>query len=328
MSEEQNLDPKKPEPTETETSKDEEGAVATATEEAEAAEEQNQDAPADGDQEAEKSQENKKSAQIRVSKRIRKLTETANTANASQEQTARDLAIANERIRIQELALNQKVPSQGVLTQPDPANFDGGVYDPEYIKQVQEYTKTSNQEEVKKQVDEATKQIRQTTTDDNVARDNEKRQRAHYRRVMEHSNHDYEAAEDTVIEILGVNSVKAIINKFDDAHNIIYNLSKNLDSCEDLADAVAANDQVKTIRLLERASEAGFKVKPKNKPTPNPDTPLPGGSPGASGSFEEKRLKMLKKAQDTGDQSVYSDFMDEHRKAVKAEQVKTSPGYW
>jgi len=42
-------------------------------------------------------------------------------------------------------------------------------------------------------------------------------------------------------------------------------------------------------------------------------------------SFEAKRLKMLEKAQKTGDQSIYSDFMDEHRTGLKAEKAKYLP---
>ena len=118
-----------------------------------------------------------------------------------------------------------------------------------------------------------------------------------------------------------MDAVKDIIENFEDAHSIIYRLGADENLAFDVADALESKKHVLVVRLLERASESGFKPK-TNKPTPNPDKKLPGGSPAAVTGFEAKRLKILKKATDMNDQSIYSDFMDEHREEEKKEMAK------
>jgi len=208
--------------------------------------------------------------------------------------------------------------------EPSPDDFEDGVQDPKYVKKFQEYLRDQNKEEIKQEVSRQTKTHQDTASTDNLQRDTERKQKEHYRKALT-INSDYEEKEDALINIIGSAGVKAIINGCEDSHEIIYRLGADEDLAFELADALESKKDIKAIRLLERASKPGSKNKPKPKTTPNPDTPLPGGSPAAATGFEAKRLKVLEKSQKVGDQSIYSDFMDDHRKELQKEKAKHLP---
>lgn len=269
-------------------------------------------------QEASKSQGNKRAAQHRISKRMKKLKGELSETRAGNDSLQSQLAIANQQIEIMKLA-NEKKGNSQLPVEPSPDDFDEGVHDPKYIKQFQTYLKAQNQEQIQKEIATQTKSFQQNVSNENLQREEERKQRDHYRRALKMP--DYEEKEDALQEILGADAVKDIIANFDDSENIIHNLGDNEDLAYEVADAIESKNNVLAVRLLDRASRAGAKVKPKKEPTPNPDEELPGGSPAATG-FEAKRLKMLEKATKMNDQSIYSDFMDKHREEKKKEMAK------
>jgi len=291
--------------------------------EAEGSKDEESESGGESGQEASKSQRDKKEGQFRISNRIRQLRGDLSQSEAGKQNFKNQLAIANQRIEILQLANNQKRNATQPV-EPSPNDFEEGVHDPKYIKKFQEYLRAENQQEIKREVETQTKSTQETVNNGNLQRETERKQRDHYRKALQ-GNSDYEEKEDAAKDILGVESIKDIIANFDDSDLIIYQLGADEDMAWKVADAMENKDHVLAVRLLERASR-GLKPKPKtNKPTPNPDTPLPGGSPTAVTGFEAKRLKMLEKAQKTDDQSIYSDFMDEHRTGLKAEKAKYLP---
>lgn len=298
-----------------------EGAEAEGSE-AEVSEDGESESGGDGEQEAGKPEKNRRSAQHRVSNRIRKLKGDLNQSETGNADLQNQLAIAKQRIEIMRLANNQKGTDKKPV-EPSPDDFEDGVQDPKYVKKFQEYLRGQNKEEIKQEFASQAKTFQENNATDNLQRDTERKQREHYRRAIK-GNSDYEEKEDTLTEILGTEAIKDIINNFDDSDNIIYQLGADEDMAYKVLDAMDSKNHVLAVRLLERASN-GLKPKLKNnKPTPDPDKALPGGSPGAVSGFEAKRLKILKKATDMNDQSVYSDFMDEHRKEEQTEMAKHS----
>lgn len=304
--------------TENEPTKEDEAAVATEEESTETTEEEVLDQEKEATQEATKSQDNKRFAEARVSNRMRKLKGDVSTAQAGQEETAQKLAIEQEKSKILQLALDQQKEKSVPNVIPNPDNFDSGVHDPEYIKQHLDYQQRVTNEQVRKQVEEATTKIRNQASQDTFVRETEMRQRDHYRRTLDNGNKDYEETEDVAIERLGVSTVKEIINNFpDDSDRIIYRLGKDSKLAGEVADAIALNKTVLAIRLLERASGADFKPKPKTKTTPDPDTEISGGSPSGASDTDAVAIKLLNAAEKTGSKASlnkYLDYMAERRK--------------
>lgn len=290
--------------------------------EAEGSEGGDSDSGGDGGQEADQKKSNQRSAQHRVSTRIRKLKGDLTKSESGGRELENQLAIANQRIEIMQLANNQKGTDKKPI-EPSPDDFEDGVQDPKYTKAIRDFDKAQSREEIRQEFVKQNKTSQDNASKGDVQRDSERKQRDHYRKALD-NNSDYEEKEDTVISIIGMDSVKDIIDNFDDAHNIIYRLGADESLAFDVADALESKKHVLVVRLLERASGSGFKPKSKHKPTPDPDKALPGGSPGAVSGFEAKRLKALKKATDMNDQSIYSDFMDEYRKEDKKEMAKHS----
>ena len=259
------------------------------------------------DQEADKSKGNKRSAQHRISNRIKKLKGDLTQSESGKQVLENQLAVANQRIEILQLSNSQRVnPAKPV--EPSPDSFDGGVHDPEYVKKYQAYLKSENQQEIQREVAKQAKTNNDTHASANLLRDTERKQRDHYRRAIK-GNSDYEDKEDTLKEILGTEAIKDIIANFDDSDKIIYQLGADEDMAIDVADAIENNDHVLAVRLLERASK-GLKIKPKTKITPNPDTPLAGGSPSGNNDTDKRAEQLLKKATDSGSKADLNKYLD------------------
>ena len=265
---------------EEESSQDETTSEGTETEGSEAEGQEGNEQSAEGsDQEADPRKSNKRSAQQRISNRIRKLKGDLNQSETGNHQLQNDLAIANQRIEILQLANKQK-GDPSIPVEPSPDDFEDGVQDPKYIKKFQAYLKDQNRQDIQQEFEKHTKNHQQSTDTGNLQRDTERKQRDHYRRAIK-GNNDYEVKEDALREIIGTEAIKDIISNFDDSDKIIYQLGADEDMAFQVADAMESKNHVLAVRLLERASK-GLKVKPKNKTTPDPDLELEGGSPGKS----------------------------------------------
>lgn len=266
-----------------ETNSNEEGEASEGTEDESSEEESSEgggQSEGGSDQEAGRKKSNQRSAQHRVSSRIRKLKGDLSQSESGNESLKNELAIANQRIEIMKLAGDRKGADKK-LVEPNPDDFEEGIQDRKYFKAIRDFDRAQTRLEIKQEFADQSKTNQQTTSTDNLQRDKERKQREHYRRAIE-GNSDYEEKEDALTEILGQAAIKDIINEFDDSDKIIYQLGADQDMAYKVLDAMEAKNHVLAVRLLERASK-GLKVKPKsNKTTPDPDTVLEGGSPSSS----------------------------------------------
>lgn len=256
---------------------------------------------------------------ISVTKRISKLNAKVDSAQQGEERASNELLLANERNRLLQIQLEQRNETQSQPVMPNVDDFDGGVHDPEYVKKIQEYQDSRVQNEITRQVQEATKQTVQTGRQTVQSQELERKQVKHYQRANEIGTKDYAEVEDEAIAILGNGTVNQIINNFDDSHVLLYYLGKNPDKAQAIADKIQTNPIQGVAELGALRSQ--LKIKPKTKITPNPDTPLSGGSPNKTNDSDAQAMKLLERAEKTGspaDLNKYFDHMDKRRQQKAA----------
>jgi len=252
-----------------------------------------------------------------VRKRINKLNAKFESAKHGEEQANSDLALEREKVKILQLALDQQKEAQPQSAIPNPDDFDSGVYDPGYVKKYQEYQDATLKQEVRRQVDEATKQTVQTHTQTAQTQNLERKQIKHYERAKEIGAKDYGDVEDKAIAVLGNDVVNHLIANFDDSHVLLYYLGKNPGEAARIADRIQSNPIQGIAEIGALRSE--LKIKPKSNNTPDPDEELEGGSPGGNFDANEKKLEKLREeAKKTGNMKKLMAF----KKKLK-EQVKT-----
>jgi len=254
-----------------------------------------------------------------INKRINKLNAKVDSAQQGEERANNDLLLANERNRLLQIQLDQhETPSGPVM--PNLEDFAEGATDPDYVKKYQEYMAGAVQTEITRQVNEATQQTVHTSKKTVQSQELERKQVKHYQRANDIGAKDYAEVEDEAISILGNGTVNQIINNFEESHIILYYLGKNPHRAQFIADQIQTNP-IKAIVEIE-ALRSKLKVKPKTKITPNPDTPLPGGSPSGANDTDKKATNLLANAEKTGtkaDLNKYLDHMANRRKeAAKA----------
>jgi hypothetical protein len=210
-----------------------------------------------------------------VSKRVNKLNAKVTEASESAGQINTELALANERNKILQLALEQAkaVPQETSLPMPD--DFDEGVSDPEYIKKQAEYTQAL----INKGIAEGLAQVTQANSNThNQQQVNDKllsKQVKHYERAEKIGAKDYAVTEDKALEVLGNEVANHIIDNFDDSHVILYYLGKNPDEAERIAGLIKSQP-IKGVAEMGRLS-AELKVKTKSRVAPDPDEEIQGG---------------------------------------------------
>jgi len=338
------LDEKKPETPDAETSTDEESK---------ATEEQGQDKPETEDQEAEndgygntwniqdektphEKKHDQKFAGNRISRQVERLNAEADVSTAETKRMEIELALEKEKNISREFEARQPQPTapidptgQEEIPFPDPDKYDLGLEDPGYFKEYNQYQKDVRAQESTALEERLTKKFQKQRNLETSASDINRRQREHYQRVDESGNDDYDATEEIAIKAVGKDVVKGVIDRFDDSDRLIYRIGKDVKLADKIREAKSNPDGVKALidiaRLLERAS-VDVDFKPKTITTPNPDQELPGGSPAEDDTFERKRKKILEKVQKTGDQKLYFDFMDKHRKEKAADP--SNRGAW
>lgn len=224
--------------------------------------------------------------QKRVGKLNNRLTEAAETISTSNQ----ELEAEREKVRVMQLALNQQ---QGQDTKPvgipNPDDFDGGIYDPGFVKKQMEYTEDKITREVSRQVAQASETVIKDSTQNQKARNLRQKQTAHYERAGKLGTRDYEAKEDIAIGILGVDRTNQLIENFDDAHVLLYYFGTDTDAAENF-NALMEKDVVQGIAEIGRL-QSRLKIVPKANTAPNPDLELEGGnSPGVD---TDKKLDRL-----------------------------------
>jgi len=197
----------------------------------------------------------------------------------------------DEEIKLLRLALEKKdVPKD--TGPPNPDEFDGGLYDPEYQKSLLNYNQRFIQSETQRHTAEALKQARAEETQRQKTEEAKSRQIEHWRQAGKLKVKDYEKAEDAAIEILGEDVFAESVRFLDpeDTTLLWYHLGKNPGVAKGLASRIHSNPVSATVemgRILERVKNTG---KTTNPPPP-PDEELEGSGVGAKKSRGPKGAK-------------------------------------
>jgi hypothetical protein len=214
-----------------------------------------------------------------VSKRVNKLNAKVTEATEGAGQASTELELERERSKILQLALDQAkgAVKPKELSLPNPEEFNEGVSDPGYIQQQGEYTQALISKGIAEglaKVTEANSNTHSQNQQDEVLLS---KQVKHYERAEKLGVKDYGAIEDKAIGILGTDSVKYIIETFDDSQLILAYLGteKNHDETRNIASLVKQNPGMALAEI--GALRAGLKVKSKSKAAPDPDEEIQGG---------------------------------------------------
>ncbi len=214
-----------------------------------------------------------------LGRRIGKLNGKVDKARAEADEfRGRNVQLEDEN-RTLKAALSQvqTQPPAQPLAVPNPEEFDGGAYDPAYIKAAQEYNSRFIAGEIQKGIAQATQQTSQTGVDQATARDLERQQVGHYERAAKLNVKDYEETEDKAIAIFGTEKTNHLIANLDKSELALYYFGKNEKQAEKFSDML---DKQPIKALLEMgALLAEIKVKKGGKSNPpDPDEELSGGS--------------------------------------------------
>lgn len=251
-----------------------------------------------------------KDEQHGIRKRINKLNAKVAVANQGKEQSAAELDIANERIRLLELAVdNQNAPVDGP---PDPNDFDDGVTDAEYQKANNAFIAKSVRADVLKE-----QQTTQTQTE--ASGQLKARQIAHYQKADTLKVKDYDATEDAAIAILGQDVTNQVITASDKSPELLYYLGKNPEVAEKLSEELKTN-VVKGVLRIGRL-EARLVARPKAKNTaPDPDQELEGAVSVKTTATDRKLDKLRERAQSGNQKDITAlmKFKKENRAKLSA----------
>jgi len=179
-----------------------------------------------------------------------------------------------DRLKRENELLKQSQP----ITAPKLEDFDYD--DDKYNAAVQSYQDSRQRTIAREVATETAQQFNQSQQREEVDQKLEAKARAHYERAGELKVSDYESAEDVVIERLGTTAVSELIGTLDKSAAVLYHLGKNPGTLEEIASLLTENPLRAAMRL--GAIESKLVVRPRLSNTPNPDDPLPGGSPGGS----------------------------------------------
>jgi len=215
-----------------------------------------------------------------IRKRINKLNRKVDAANEGKTEAERSLEIANERVKLLEIALDQKSGDASKKdAPPDPNDFDDGIADPAYVKAFQDHIAAG----VLAKAQESQTQVRTETETQGKLRG---RQEDHYRRADALKVPDYDETEDKAISIIGHEVVKELILNSDKSEVLLYWLGKNPNNAEDLKDLIQSNPVKGALAIGRLEERLVAKPKSKNKPAPDPDREQRSG-----GSGEKRRQR-------------------------------------
>ena len=251
-----------------------------------------------------------------VSKRVKKLNSKVQEVNEQSHQAQTDLDIANNKNKILQIALDQAkekaVTNQ--IVKPNKNDFDNGEYDPEFIKQSDEYTQAL----IDQRVEQAVLRANQTT-EQNIGQEQQQKallskQVKHYERADKIGAKDYSDTEDVALGIFGNHYSNQIIENFDDSHIIMYYLGKNPEEARNLKSLIE-NSPVKGVAAIGKLS-AELKLKPKQKNVADPDTEINGDGSGSNSDALQRQLDKLR------DQAAVSGNMTKLMNFKKANKLQ------
>lgn len=252
-----------------------------------------------------------------VGKRINKLNAKVDSANEAEEKANSQLLQEMEKNRILQIQLEQRQEVQTQPVMPNVDDFGDGVADPEYVKKFQEYLTATNKIEISRQMQETNQHSVQSNRQNVQSQQLERKQVQHYEKANELGMKNYAEVEDKAIEILGTKTVNVIIDNFvGDSHILLGYLGVNTEQAQAIADKIQTNPIRGVAEIGALLSK--LKVRPKTKITPNPDTPLAGGSPSGANDTDKKADQLLEKAHKSGSKADLQKFLDHQAERRKA----------
>ena len=243
-------------------------------------------------------------------KRINKLNGKVDKAKGEAEAERKRAADLEEENRILRMTLDSQSGSREEPTkQPDPNDFDGGAYDPEYIQKSTAYAQEQAIAAARTELAESQKKAQEDQRKAQFQEQLRAGQKEHFLRASKLKVPDYEEVEDKAIEILGIENANQIMLSVPKSEVLLYYLGKNPDKAEYFADAIQKN-AVKALVEIGGLIDK-IKVKPKNEPPPEPDTELEGAAPTGNEALHKKYEKLLDEAGKTGKMQKVIDFKRE-----------------
>lgn len=236
-------------------------------------------------------------------KRVKRLNARNQVSEDAAALATSQLEIANQRIRLLEIAASQKLATEAPKP-PDPLDYDDGASDPRYATALRDHTAGIVQAELQKQV---TQQQNEAPTGYDPS--SERKQEEHYKRADELGVKDYAEVEDAAIEILGAENANHIVQSTGNSQLVLYHLGKNPNKAEYFADLIKSKPVQAVFELGELSGNLVVKPRANMNPAPDPDTELEGGSPASTNAYERK----LDKLRESGDIKAIMQFKREER---------------
>lgn len=239
---------------------------------------------------------------VRLMKRFKKLTGQKKQAEAEAEEVRKQQQELQEEVKRLKQALDGSKSGP-----PNPNDFDGGVYDPEYTKSLNAYNEKVIEERIAKQLNESQQRTYHEQSQQSQEAETEKALMDHYDRAYKLGVKDYDEAEDAAIEILGEENFKHLARHLDDSEVFAYYIGKNPDVGEKYAEML----RTKPIKALAEIGRllAQIKRKPKGEPLPDPDEELEGAIP-SNAEAQNRKLDKLREAARSGDPKAMKKILD------------------
>lgn len=204
---------------------------------------------------------------------INRLVGRIKKAKAKTQDVAGELELERQKSQMLEIALQQE--REAKAGPPDPSTFDDGISDPEYVKEQTAYIARLAAKEVQKSMPASA-----PVSNDGL----ERKQVAHATRANGLGIADYPEVQDAAIDMLGGDTVNAIIDRSRKSEIVLYYLGKNPDKAEGFRALVETDPGEAAIELGRLEERLRVKPKATTQPAPDPDEDLPGSSPSGSPS--------------------------------------------
>jgi len=215
-----------------------------------------------------------------IRERINRANKKVDKALQGKTEAEQRAELLEEQNRLKDLRIQQlegKAPATEI-TKPDPEKFDGGIYDPEFIKAHDEYTEARLKKLADEVKAEAAKKYVDSGNQAEMAKQVERDQTKHYERAFKLQAKDYAETEDKAREFLGESDAKAIMSLSDASELVLYYFGKNESKARDFAYISQTNPRKALLELgrLEEKLKGKVGSKSKTTTTTDPDEEIEG----------------------------------------------------
>lgn len=225
----------------------------------------------------------------KLKRRLGQMTKAKNLAKEGEAEARTNLEIANEKLKIQAIQIEQLKDKETPMLEPDPKDFEDGVYSPDYVKKIREYDRAVIKKELSGEIDKARQASVVTNTDREQAAKSADRIDSHYARAEKNAPKDFYDIEAKAIEILGEDVAMHIVNVSDSSEKIMCYMGNNPEAAQRMKDLFVSN-AVRAVAEIGRL-EANLVFRSKQKQTPAPDEEVKGS---VSSQGKSKWLKGAK----------------------------------